>query len=91
MTCNAHLFPPGNFVNCAAQTVRLILKDGLIKCVSELIYDQEETDTKVFLCTKHAELLEVSAACVSTVDSDIAIYAVFYFANINSYLLSILA
>ena len=91
MTCNAYLFPPVNFLNCALQIFRLILKDGLIKCVSELICDQEEADTKVFLCTKHAESFEVSAACISTVDSDIAIYADFYFANINSYVLSRLA
>ena len=84
-TRNAHLLPPANFFNCPSQTFRLSLKDGLIECVSELICDQEEADTKVFLCTKHAESFEVSAACISTVDSDIAIYAVFYFANINSY------
>ena len=85
MTLNAQLFPPANFFNCASQIFRLILKDGLIKYVSELIGDQEEDDTKVYLCTKHAEALEVSAACISTVGSDIAIYAVIYFVNINSY------
>ena len=47
-TCNAHLFPPANFFNCPSQIFRLILKDGLIECVSELISDQEEADTKVF-------------------------------------------
>ena len=85
MTRNTYLFPPANFFNCASQIFRSIIKDGLIKCVSDLICDQEEADTKVFLCTKHAEAFGVSAACTSAVDSDITICAVFYFANIDSF------
>ena len=79
-TLYAHLFPPANilFLNCGSQFFRLSLKNDLIDCVSELVCDQEEADTKVFLCTKHAEALGVSAACVSTVDSDIAIYTLYF-------------
>ena len=75
-TRDAHLFPPTTilFLNCGSQLFRLSLEDGLIECVSELVCDQEEADTKVFLCTKHAEVLGVLASCISTVDSDIAIY-----------------
>ena len=76
-TRNAHLFPPARFFNCASQIFRLSLKDGLIECVSELIFDQEEADTKVFLCTKNADARGISAAWISTVDSNISIYAVF--------------
>ena len=70
MTRNAHLFPPANFFICALQIIRLILKDGLIKCVSELICDQEEADTKAFcvLSTqKHLESrLLVFQQCISS-------------------------
>ena len=89
----AHLFWHANFFNCASQIFRLSLKDDLIKCVSESAFDQEEADTKNFLCTKHSEALGFWAACISTVDFDIAIYCnilqymIFYLANINSYVL----
>ena len=84
-TRDAHLFPPATilFLNCGSQLFRLSLKDGLIECVSELICDQEKADTKVFLCTKHAELLGVSAACISTMNSDIAIYALYFALQIS--------
>ena len=42
MTSNAHLFPPAYFISCASQILRLILRDGRIKCVSALICHQEE-------------------------------------------------
>lgn len=39
---------------------------------------QEEADTKVFLCCVHARNLGLESACIETVDSDIAIYAVHF-------------
>ena len=76
----AHLFPPAAilFFNCGSKLFRLSLKTDLIDCVSELVCDQEEADAKVFLCTKHAEALGVSPPCISTVDSDIAICALYF-------------
>ena len=45
----------------------------------ELATDQEEADTKVFLCVKHASHeLGYTSVCIYTVDSDISVYA-FYF------------
>ena len=77
-TRHVNLFTPAAilFLNCGSQFFRLSLKDGLIKCVSELVCDQEEADTNVFFCSKHA--LVVSPVCISTVDSDIAIYALYF-------------
>ena len=57
------------FFNCGSQFSKLSLKDGLTEWLSTLVRDQEETETKLFLCTKHAEVLEVLA--------DITIYALY--------------
>ena len=77
----AHLFSSATILlfNCGSQFVRLILQNGLIECVSELVCDEEEADTKLFLCAKHAEAHGVSAVCISTVNSDITIYALISF------------
>ena len=71
----AHLFTPATifffffFFNCGSQFSKLSLKDGLTEWLSTLVRDQEETETKLFLCTKHAEVLEVLV--------DITIYALY--------------
>ena len=61
----------------------IFLKDCPIECVSELVCDQEEADTKLFLCTKLVEALEVSAAGISTMDYDTAIYALYFALKIS--------
>ena len=72
------------FFNCGLQFFRLSLKDALIKCVFELVCDQDdEADTKVILCTNLAAALGVSTACISTVNSDIAIYALYFATQIS--------
>ena len=80
-----HLFVAATilFFNCRSQFFRLSLKDGLIKCVFELVCDQDEADTKVILCTNLAAALGVSTACISTVNSDIAIYALYFATQIS--------
>ena len=46
--------------------------------VEMLCSKQEEADTKVFLCSKHAEQYRNENICIVTVDSDIAIYGVYF-------------
>ena len=50
----------------------------------ELFSNQEEADTKTILCCKHAELLRHRNVCIVTVDSDIAIYTIFFAGQFNS-------
>lgn len=45
---------------------------------TSLSTDQEEADTKVFLCAKHAQLENYSSVLIHTVDSDIPIYALYF-------------
>ena len=52
---------------------------------SELANNQEEADTKVFLCAQHANIHHTSESiCIETVDSDIAIYALYFENKITS-------
>ncbi len=45
---------------------------------------QEEADTKVFLCSQHAVTWHgATSVCIHTVDSDIAIYSLFFSKKIN--------
>ena len=76
----AHLFPLSTilFFHCGSQFFRLSLKNGLLDCASELVFNQEKADTKVFLSTKQAEAFGVLAACISIVDLDIAIYMLYF-------------
>ena len=46
--------------------------------VEELENSQEEADTKVFLCAQHASRTSIESVCIKTVDSDIAIYALYF-------------
>ena len=43
----------------------------------------KKADTKVILCTKLAAARGVSTACISTVNSDIAIYAMYFAMQIS--------
>ena len=54
--------------------------DGKVSCldIEELATDQEEADTKVFLCCFHASSHGFSSVCILTVDSDIPIYALYF-------------
>ena len=49
----------------------------------ELQNKQEEADTKVFLCVRHAKNTLDLDACITTVDTDIAVYAL-YFSDISN-------
>ena len=80
---HTYLLLPQFFFNCGSQFFRLSLKDGLIEFVSEVIWNEEKANTKVFLCTKHSEALGVSVACISIVDSYIAIYALYFTLKIS--------
>ena len=53
---------------------------GLITCnqVQELSNKQEEADTKIFLCAKFAVSLGFESAFSITVDSDVAIFSIYY-------------
>ena len=45
---------------------------------------QEEADTKVFICTKHAvDCHNSSSACINTVETDISIYAIYFSQKID--------
>ena len=68
------------FVNLGSQVHKITLEDGKIHCVEEnaLATDQEEADTKVFLCVKQAKPCGYDKICVSAVDTDIVIYAIYF-------------
>ena len=59
--------------------------DGVIEAVeaNALFSNQEEADTKVILCCKHAEESGHQNVCIVTVDSDIAIYNIYYADRMN--------
>ena len=40
--------------------------------------NQEEADTKVFLCAKHAESFGFQSVVIVTVDTDIAVYSIYF-------------
>ena len=45
---------------------------------TNLSSNQKEADTKVFLCTKHAESFGFQSAVIVTVDTDIAVYSIYF-------------
>ena len=63
------------FVNSGEQFFKLKVDGEIVSCSeeSELNYSQEEADTKVFLCCKHAATQWFSGAAIITVDIAIAI------------------
>jgi len=75
-------FPPETilYVNVGAQFFHIKSIDGRVVSSEErpLSSTQEEADTKVFLCAEHAASLDLSSICISTVDTDIAIYAMYF-------------
>ena len=46
--------------------------------ISCLASNQEEADTKMFLCIQYANSLGVESFCIDTVDSDVGILALYY-------------
>ena len=60
---------------------RLEVNDDVVKAVPEesLFSNQEEADTKMFLCVQHAiQELSCRNICISTVDSDVGVLATYY-------------
>ena len=45
---------------------------------TNLSSNQKEADTKVFLCTKHAESFGFQSVVIVTVDTDIAVYSIYF-------------
>ena len=63
--------------------LRVVDNKVVSKLEEDLCSNQEEADTKMFLCCNHAtQLIPHPNICVSTVDSDVAILAVYYKAQI---------
>ena len=64
----------------------IIEKSFQVLCEEKIILGstQEEADTKVFLCAKHAsDEYQTTSACITTVDSDIALYALYFDSKIE--------
>ena len=70
----------GRKYNVESKFCALEVVDGKVSCldIEELATDQEEADTKVFLCCFHASSHGFSSVCILTVDSDIPIYALYF-------------
>ena len=68
------------YVTCESDAYRLY-SDGeriQVNAVGELKSKQEEVDTKVFLCSKFANEIGFGSVRIITVDSDVAILALYY-------------
>ena len=68
------------FLTVRALAFSITLSNGTISVnpVTELESQQEEADTKMFLCAQHAQSLGFQSANIVTVDSDVAILSLFY-------------
>ncbi len=69
------------FITLKSHAYRLEVKGDLVRSVPEenLFCNQEEADTKMFLCSQHAiQELSCGNICISTVDSDIGVLATYY-------------
>ena len=68
------------YVNVESKFFVLQVENGSVTCSEseELETEQEEADTKVFLCCAHAASAGLNDVCISTVDTDIAIYALYF-------------
>eukprot|EP00794_Sanderia_malayensis_P021369 gene21369-23451_t len=68
------------YVTVEDKCYAIYVEEEEVRCTEaeELFSNQEEADTKTFLCCKHAELLGHGNICIVTVDSDIAIYAIYF-------------
>lgn len=73
------------FVNVESKFYKLSTVDDEVHAEEEedLSTDQEEADTKVFLCAKHAGENGEDNVCITTVDSDIGIYTLYFYNVIN--------
>ena len=47
--------------------------------------DQEEDDTKMFLCEKYCALLGTSSVCIHPVDTDVLVLQFYYSAHVNNH------
>ena len=47
--------------------------------------DQEEADTKIFLCAKYCVLLGASSVCIHTIDTDVLVLPFYYSAHVNNH------
>ncbi|CAB4016690.1 Hypothetical predicted protein [Paramuricea clavata] len=69
------------FITLEPRAYRLEVKDDLVRSVPEenLFSNQEEADTKMFLCSQHAiQELFCGSICITTVDSDVGVLATYY-------------
>ncbi|XP_047132181.1 uncharacterized protein LOC124811086 [Hydra vulgaris] len=69
------------FVNLQSRFYKLTCEVGgqvTSEEVESLHTNQEEADTKVFLCSKHAASIGFDSVCIHTVDTDIAIYGLYF-------------
>eukprot|EP00794_Sanderia_malayensis_P002342 gene2342-2695_t len=68
------------YVTVEDKCYAIYVEEEEVRCTEaeELFSNQEEADTKTFLCCKHAELLGHGNICIVTVDSDIAIYTIYF-------------
>ena len=49
--------------------------------------EQEEADTKMFLCGKYCVSLGASSVCIHTVDTDVLVLSFYYSAHVNNHYL----
>ena len=77
------------YVNVENNFYKLEVIAGKVVCNEEesIATNQEEADTKVFLCSKHASQSGSTHVCICTVDSDIPIYALYFQNKIEARLL----
>ena len=55
----------------------------------DMTSDQEEADTKMFLCAKYCALFDASSVCIHTVDTDVLVLSFYYSAHVNSHFLTL--
>ena len=76
------------FINNGSHFFKLCVNEGVVQCAEEelLRTDQEEADTKVFLCASHAAASGINSVCISTVDTvDCCIYTILFPKDSNIY------
>ena len=70
------------FVTVRNDGYKILCKNSIPTCVEapEICSDQEEADTKMFLCAAFALTLSFNSVCIVTIDTDILILG-YYFSN----------
>ena len=74
------------FVTVESDCHRIYVDEDVVKCSreEELSSNQEEADTKMFLCCQHAvNHFSAENVCISTVDSDVAVLAIYYYDRVQ--------